>query len=189
MQSFDIDIDLADRNTLLEHIQYTDAVLLDGRRHPSGIYVTAVPQNPITGHCSLDYKKAEDLGYFKLDILNQSIYKMVKSPEHLEELLSKPMNWSRLLDKNFVEKLVHIGNYADLIRRLPEPITCIEHLAMFLATIRPGKKHLQGKTWKEVEETIWDRDSTAAYSFRKSHSLAYALLIMLHCALLEEQKL
>ena len=186
-QSFDIDIDFGDRNLLLEGLQYTDATLQDGKRHPSGIYVTAVPQNAITGRCSFDYKTAGSLGYFKLDLLNQSIYKMVKSPEHLEDLLSKPVPWARLKDAEFVKKLVHIGNYSELIRRLPEPITTIEQLAMFLAIIRPGKKHLQGKSWAEISNTVWNREEGAGYSFKKSHSLAYSHLVVLNMAILEEQ--
>jgi len=184
----DIDLDFGNRETILELIDYTAATLEDGKKHNSGIYVTEVPKNPLTGQCSFDYKTAEDLGYVKLDILNQSIYKMVISPEHLEELLSKPVHWSRLLDETFVKPLVHIGNYSSLIRRLPEPITSIEHLAMFLAILRPGKRHLQRKKWREVEKTIWDRDNSEGYLFRKAHALAYSYLVILHMAILEENQ-
>ena len=183
----DIDLDFGDRNEILSHIEYTPAILENGTRHLSGIYVTAIPQNPITGMCSFDYKKAEELGYFKLDILNQSVYKLVKSPKHLEELLSKKPNWKRLLDEDFVSKLIHIGNYGDLIKRLPEPITAIEHLAMFLSIIRPGKKHLQGLPWDIVSKTVWDRNLDEGYSFRKAHAISYSLLVGIHMNLLEEQ--
>ena len=183
----DVDLDFGNRDEILSHIEYTPAILENGVRHNSGIYVTAIPQNPITGMCSLNYKKAEELGYFKLDILNQSVYKLVKSPAHLEELLGKEPNWNRLLDEEFVSKLIHIGNYAELIKRLPEPITTIEQLAMFLAIIRPGKKHLQGLPWDIISKTVWDRHLDEGYSYRKSHSLAYSYLVILAMALLEEQ--
>jgi DNA polymerase III alpha subunit len=68
---------------------------------------------------------------------------------------------------------------------LPEPINSIPRLAMFLALIRPGKKHLIGKTWKEIAETIWDKTEDS-YSFKKSHSLAYAHLVVVHMNLLNE---
>lgn len=188
MKSFDIDLDFGSRNDILSHIDYTPAIISQNNKHNSGIYVTAVPQNPITGYASIDYKKAEELGYFKLDILNQSVYKLVKSPEHLEELLCKKVNWSKLLDKEFISGLVHIGNYGDLIKRLPEPITNIEQLAMFLAIIRPGKKHLQGLPWNIVSKTVWDQKIDEGYVFKKSHALSYALLCTLHMALIEEKQ-
>lgn len=182
----DVDLDFATRSDILSHIDYTTATLDQSTKHNSGIYVTAIPQNPITGFASLDYKKAEELGYFKLDILTQSVYKLVKSPEHLESLLLKEPNWGKLLDYHFVKDLVHIGNYGNLIKMLPEPITSIEHLAMFLAIIRPGKKHLQGLPWKIVSNTVWDKGDEG-YSFKKSHALSYSILVTLHMALLEEQ--
>jgi hypothetical protein len=182
----DIDLDFGNRNEILSHIDYTPAVLDNGSKHLSGIYVTAVPRNPITDLASIDYKMAEDLGYFKIDILNQSVYKLVKSPEHLEHLLSREVNWSRLKDENFVKQLIHIGNYYDLISKLPQPITSIEELALFLAIIRPGKKYLQGLPWDIVRKTVWDRENTDGYAFRKSHALSYSILVTLHMAILEE---
>jgi DNA polymerase III alpha subunit len=57
---------------------------------------------------------------------------------------------------------------------------------MFLALIRPAKKHLIGQAWKEVSKTIWDKN-TEGYSFKKSHAVAYAQLVVVHMNLLEEQ--
>jgi hypothetical protein len=62
---------------------------------------------------------------------------------------------------------------------MPEPINTIPRLAMFLAVIRPGKKHLIGKTWAEVAKTIWDREE-GTYTFKKSHAVAYAHLVVVH---------
>jgi hypothetical protein len=182
----DIDLDFSDRNQILQLIEHTPAILENGTKHPTGIYLTAIPQNPISGFASLDYKKAEEFGYFKIDFLNNSVYKLIKSPAHLEELLAKKVNWKRLLDKEFVSKLVHIGNYADMIKKLTEPIDSIEKLAMFINLIRPGKKHLQGLPWNIVEKTIWNKTSEEGYSFKKAHSYAYAILILLHISILEE---
>jgi hypothetical protein len=56
---------------------------------------------------------------------------------------------------------------------------------MFLAIIRPGKKHLIGKPWKEVAKTVWDK-GTDGYVFKKSHSLAYAHLVAVHMNLITE---
>ena len=64
----------------------------------------------------------------------------------------------------------------------------IPRMAMFLAALRPGKKHLLGKSWKEVAETIWDRSTTEEYTFRQSHAISYAVLVGLHMNIIEEQE-
>jgi hypothetical protein len=69
---------------------------------------------------------------------------------------------------------------------MPESLDSIPRLAMFLAVIRPAKRHLIGKIWKEVNDTVWDKDHTG-YSFKKSHAVAYAHLVVVHMNLLEEQ--
>ena len=70
---------------------------------------------------------------------------------------------------------------------MPEPIDSIPRLAMFLSVIRPGKRHLIGKPWAEVAKTIWEPQQDGSYTFKKSHSLAYAHLVVVHMNLLEEQ--
>lgn len=69
---------------------------------------------------------------------------------------------------------------------MPEPINSIPRLSMFLSVIRPGKKHLIGKSWKEVSETIWTVGDDDGYSFKKSHAVAYAHLVVIHMNLLEQ---
>jgi hypothetical protein len=54
---------------------------------------------------------------------------------------------------------------------------------MFLAVIRPGKKHLIGLPWKEVAKTVWDK-GTDGYIFKRSHSCAYSQLVVVHMNLL-----
>jgi hypothetical protein len=95
-------------------------------------------------------------------------------------------NWNLLLDRKFVGQLVHLNNHYQSIKRMPEPINSIPRLAMFLALIRPSKKHLIGESWQEVAKTIWDKDDDG-YSFKRSHSCAYAHLVVVHMNLLEEQ--
>jgi DNA polymerase III alpha subunit len=58
---------------------------------------------------------------------------------------------------------------------------------MFLAAIRPAKRHLIGRTWKDVNDTVWDKDQTG-YSFKRSHAVAYAQLVVVHMNLLKGQK-
>lgn len=185
----DVDIDLGNRDDILSLIQHIPASMRKVtpiRKHPTGVYVTDIPYDPVNDMASIDYAEAESRGYFKLDILNVHIYNQVKSEEHLKTLMREP-DWSRLKDRQFVEKLIHLGNQYDMLQRMPEPVDSIPRLAMFLAVIRPAKRHLIGKTWKEVNNTVWDKDEST-YSFKKSHSIAYSVLVVVHMNLLCEQE-
>lgn len=184
----DIDIDLGDRDKLLaviEHIPASMRNVTPNRKHPTGVYITEIPYDPVNDMSSLHYADAEERGYFKLDLLNVHIYNQVRDEEHLIQLMYEP-DWSMLNDRSKVEQLIHLGNSYDLMRRMPEPIDSIPRLAMFLAAIRPAKRHLLGKTWKEINETVWDKDQTG-YSFKRSHAVAYAQLVVVHMNLLKEQ--
>jgi hypothetical protein len=183
----DIDIDLGDRDVLLDKIHHIPASMrkVDPmRKHNTGIYVTQIPYDPINDMSSLDYAEAETRGYIKLDLLNVHVYNQVRDEKHLVELMKEP-NWDKLKDKQFVEQLIHLGNHYNTLCKMPEPVNSIPRLAMFLAVIRPGKKHLIGLPWSEVNKTIWEKDE-GTYSFKKSHSLAYAHLVVVHMNLLVE---
>jgi DNA polymerase III alpha subunit len=65
-------------------------------------------------------------------------------------------------------------------------VDTIPRLAMFLAVIRPAKRHLIGRTWSEVSKTIWDKVD-GEYAFKKSHAVAYANLVVVNLNLLCEQ--
>ena len=181
----DIDIDFGSRDELLKLIQHTPAAMRNVkpmRKHNTGVYVTDIPYDPVNDMASIDYTDAEKRGYFKLDLLNVHVYEQVKNEQHLIELMKDP-DWSKLNDKEFVEKLIHLANHYNTIKKMPEPIDCITRLAMFLAVIRPAKKHLIGLPWREVGKTIWDKGNDG-YTFKKSHSLAYAHLVVVHMNLL-----
>jgi hypothetical protein len=185
----DIDIDLGDRDKLLAVIKHIPASMRNVdpvRKHPTGVYITDIPYDPVHDMSALHYVDAETRGYFKLDLLNVHVYNQVQSEEHLVELMSDP-DWSMLKVRSTVEQLIHLGNSYDLIQRMPESIDSIPRLAMFLAAIRPAKRHLIGKTWKDINETVWDKDHTG-YSFKRSHAVAYAQLVVVHMNLLKGQK-
>ena len=180
----DIDIDLGDRDKLLSLIDHTSASIRKDeiKKHNTGIYVTDIPYDPVNEVSALDYESAEDRGYLKLDILNVHVYNMVRDEKHLIELMNEP-DWSKLNDASFVEQLIHLGNHHNSLRKMPEPVNTIPRLAMFLAVIRPAKRHLIGKSWSEVAKTIWDKEE-GTYSFKKSHAVAYAHLVVVHMNLL-----
>lgn len=184
----DIDIDFGDREKILSLIKHVPASMRNVnpmRKHPTGVYITDIPYDPVNDMASIDYAEAEKRGYFKLDLLNVHVYNQVKNEEHLIELMREP-DWSLLNNKEFVEKLIHLGNQYDTLRKMPEPVNSIPRLAMFLAVIRPAKRHLIGKTYKEINDTVWEKDHTG-YSFKKSHAIAYAQLVVVHMNLLREQ--
>lgn len=184
--SADIDIDMPDRDRLLALIRHVPARLeVNGRprHHNSGIYVTDIPQDPVHGCAALDYETAESRGYFKIDLLNMSVYSLVQSPEHYEQVLAQTPNWSRLwTDSDWSSQLVHVGNYTDLLQQMrPDSIP---RMAAFISIIRPGKAHLQRRPWPEVFASVWDGDASRGFVFKKSHAISYARLVALHMNLL-----
>jgi hypothetical protein len=182
----DVDIDLACRDQLLGLIRHVPAhQLKDGnvQKHNSGVYVQSIPCDARTGLCALDYNTAEKRGYFKLDLLNMSVYQLVRDPTHYQTMLDREPPWSRLWeDPAWAQQLVHVGNYVDLLGVMrPDSIP---RMAAFISVIRPGKAHLQGRDWKEVFESVWDGDDSRGYVFKKSHALSYSALVALHMNLI-----
>lgn len=186
--NFDVDIDVGNRDLILEKIKHIPASMRNItpiRKHASGVYPCNIPYDPVNAMSAISYETAQERGYFKLDILNVHVYEKVKSEEHLISLMCEP-DWSMLNERKIVEQLIHLNGQYDTIRKMPEPIDSIPRLAMFLAVIRPAKRHLIGKTWQEVNKTVWDRD-VDGYSFRKSHAIGYGHLVAVHLNLLAEE--
>ena len=184
--SADVDIDFADRQHIMDLIQCTPARQnAEGRKHNSGVYVTPIPVDASNGCASINYETAETRGYFKLDLLNQSVYTLIRDQQHYDEMLAQETDWTLLQDRSFCERVVHIGNYHDLIVNM-KPDT-IQRMAAFISIIRPGKAHLQRKPWADVFATVWDGDDSAGFVFKKSHAVSYAKLVALHINLLCEQ--
>jgi len=184
--SADIDIDMPNRDALLKLIRHVPARLeVNGkiRKHNSGIYVTEIPTDPVHDCAALDYESAEKRGYFKIDLLNMSVYNLIQSPEHYEQMLNTTPPWSRLwTDGPWASQLVHVGNYTDLLK-IMKPDS-IPRMAAFISIIRPGKAHLQTRPWTEVFASVWDGDESRGYTFKKSHAVSYAALVALHMNLL-----
>ena len=186
--SADVDIDFADRQTIIDLIQCTSARQNEqGRRHNSGVYVTPVPYDAQNNCANITYEEAQSRGYFKLDFLNMSVYTLVQDQQHYDNLLAKDPQWDLMwTNSEIVQKLVHVGNYAQLLKEMrPDSIP---RMAAFISIIRPGKAHLKNKSWDEVFASVWDGDSTDGFVFKKSHAISYATLVALHLNLLCEQE-
>jgi DNA polymerase III alpha subunit len=184
----DIDIDFADRDRALSVIKHIPASISTEngtfKKHNTGVYCTSIPYNPITNLANIDYKTAEDRGYFKIDFLNVSIYKDVKDEAHLIQLMETEPLWDLLLQDEFTNLLFHVNGHGSLLRQMMP--TSIEQLAMCLALIRPAKRHLIGKSWTEIGETIWEKPETGDYYFKKAHAVAYAAAIVVQMNLICE---
>jgi hypothetical protein len=186
--SADIDLDLANREQVLQLITATPARQLHQgqvRRHNSGVYVTDIPRDPVNQCAAIDYETAEQRGYFKIDLLNMSVYQLIKSPEHYQQMLDQTPDWSRLwTDPAWAQQLVHVGNYTELLATMKPD--SIPRMAAFISIIRPGKAHLQNRSWAEVFESVWDGDDSRGFVFKKAHAVGYAALVALHINLLSQ---
>ena len=177
--NFDVDIDMRDRDEFLSTIPHiVGSIEKDGvyTKHNTGVYFQNIPVFPLENFSAIDHKAAEEAGYFKVDFLNNSVYDNIESMDHLDQLLNTEPMWELLEHKEVVEQLYHISNYADLVKQYKP--TSIMQLAYLLAIIRPAKKHLQGKDWQEISETVWDKPSDGSYYFKKAHAVAFATAIV-----------
>jgi len=186
--SADIDLDLADRDQLLKLINTTPARQTHQgqvRRHNSGVYSTDIPYDPVNACAAIDYESAEQLGYFKIDLLNMTVYKLIQDQAHYDQMLALEPPWSRLwTDSDWSSQLVHVGNYTELLKTMrPDSIP---RMAAFISIIRPGKAHLQGRPWDQVFASVWDGDASQGFVFKQSHAVSYAALVALHMNLLNQ---
>lgn len=185
----DIDIDVRDSKEVISQlpcIRSTELISEDGLLvHKSGIHFDNIPYDPCTGYASIPYKKAEELGYQKVDILSQSAYKYVRDREHLIELMNIEPDWGLLVtEPDIVNELSQIKKHGMLLH-LWKPSN-VHELAMFIAMIRPGKRKCQSmNTWDEVKKDIWNYDTIDLDAngnklryFKKPHAYAYSKMIM-----------
>jgi DNA polymerase III alpha subunit len=184
----DIDIDFPDRSQVLDLFAHATASRLENDhlvKHNTGIYLHECPIDLDSGLCKVPYDIAEDQGFFKIDFLNASLYKGIKSDEHLVRLMNQEPLWDLLEDDGFNSLLFHINGHGDILRKMkPRNVT---QLAAILAMIRPAKKYLIGKSWEEVMKEVWIKPSGEEYYFKKSHATAYAVAIVVQMNLICEQ--
>lgn len=176
---FDVDIDMADRGKAVDIFKCVPASIeKDGEftKHNTGVYFQNIPVFPLEGFSAIDHKQAEQEGWFKVDFLNNNIYKNVRDETHLNQLLNTEPLWDLLEHEEVVSQLYHINNYAHVLKAYKP--SSIEQLAMILAIIRPAKKHLMGKPFEEIEQTVWDKPEDGEYYFKKAHAIAFATAIV-----------
>ena len=187
----DVDIDFANRNIVLDIIKHIPATIIEKdsiKKHNTGVYCHNIPVNPLTNTASFDYKSAEARGYFKIDFLNVSAYQSVKDSDHIDRLLAVEPIWELFGEKDICDQLNHINGYHNLLARLKP--RSIDELAMVLALIRPGKKHLMAKCessgFDSIKLDIWTKPADDSYCFKHGHGIAYSHLIVMQLNLLIE---
>ena len=181
----DVDIDFFDRDNTLKLFKHTPATIIKDdkiEKHKTGVYFHAIPNHPVTGQATLDYKEAEDRGYFKIDCLNVNIYKNVKSEQELVELMIQEPDWDMLNNKAIVDQLFHLNGHYEIVSRLKPK--SIEQLAAVLAIIRPAKRYLLKQNWDEIKTNVWKKPADGSYFFKKSHAVAYAQAVVVQMNLM-----
>lgn len=184
----DIDIDFLDRSKALDVFEHRVA-MRDQKgekiKHNTGVYFQEIPYNPFNNLATIDYETAEERGYFKIDFLNVSLYEGVRDEDHLIKLLDTEPLWDLLEHREIVEKLFHISDHYNIVRRLKP--TSIEQLAAVLAIIRPAKRYLEHYDWDGIMREVWIKPSSDVYYFKRSHAIAYASAIVVQMNLICEQ--
>jgi hypothetical protein len=184
----DIDIDFANRDLALNILDHIKASRKENNQlvgHNTGVYFHNIPHNPITNLSTIDYKEAEQRGYFKIDFLNVSIYKDILSDEHLRQLMDAEPLWDLLLQDDFNSLLFHVNGHGSILREMAPQ--SIEQLAAVLAMIRPAKRYLIGKDWNTVMSEVWLKPENDEYYFKKAHAIAYAMAVVVQMNLICEK--
>lgn len=183
----DIDIDFSDRLKALELFDHTVASRVDNgqiKQHNTGIYVTSIPKDERNNLSTIEYKTAEDRGYFKIDFLNVGVYEGVRNEEHLKQLMETEPLWDLLTQDAVVELLFHLNGHGDVLRKTCP--TSVEQLSAVLAMIRPAKRYLIGKDWTTIMKEVWTKPENDEYYFKKAHAVAYAMAIVVQLNLICE---
>lgn len=157
------------------------------RAHTAGFYFQTIPKDPITNLAAIPFKEAEKLGYFKMDFLHLSLLDDFESKEEIRALLAMEPDWSILEEQENVEKLFQLGRQFDVVHTI-KPKN-IEELCDCIAIFRPGKKHLlqhYNANKEFIREELYKAPEVGdKYYFKRSHSLAYAMNVVLQMHLIK----
>jgi DNA polymerase III alpha subunit len=184
---FDIDIDFKTDFDPLTIFNWTKASIYKDEKltpHPCGIYPQHISKDPITKLSAIPYDVADNLGFFKIDMLHLSAYNHFQSRQEMLDLLEKEPDWNLLLMKSNVEKLFQLSKHFDII--LKTRPKSIDDIADLMALIRPGKiglldLYLAQKEF--VKKVLYSQ--TDKFSFKKSHAYSYAQIVILQLHLIE----
>lgn len=155
-------------------------------KHPCGYYFQTIPVDKITNLAAIPYDQAARLGYFKFDFLHLSLLDFFANKQEIRALLKIEPDWNLLLDKNNVAKLFQLHKHYDILIKVKP--TSVQELADCIALIRPGKKHLFDRyinNKQQIRPMLYRQTGDDKSSFKKSHSIAYSLNIVLQLHLIK----
>jgi DNA polymerase III alpha subunit len=188
----DIDIDLPPKFDVVKIFPTAvPASIIEGgelKRHRVSYYLQNVPLDKVTGVAAVPHDETEQFGCHKIDFLTIKLLKEFKSKEEMYQLQEKEPNWNLFLKKDVVVKLFQLGDHFTILSKV-KPRSILE-VADVLALIRPNKKALLYKYLKDPNGTrdeLFTRGD--AKDFRKSHAVAYAILIVLQLHLIEQGRI
>lgn len=181
----DIDIDISPSSVLntlplIKASQVENGTL---KPHLVGIYLQNIAQDPDTGIAAIPYKSAEDLGYYKIDILHLNLLENLESRKEVEVLSQMEPDWTLLQKTDVVQTLFHLKKHSELVTKIKPK--SVEDLADILALIRPNKRVLIDQYLKnksEVRKVLYNKIDDS--DLRKSHAVAYALNIVIQLNLI-----
>lgn len=187
MFAADVDLDLPTSFNPKEHFPWLRASIVKNGElspHPCGVYPQNIPMDYLSGLSAIPYAEAEELGYIKIDFLHLSVYDHFKSRQEIEDLLEIEPDWGLLTIPSEQKKLFQLSNHGEILSAI-KPKN-IEELADVLALIRPGKKQFVKlyNSQKESTRRILYAKDESGYSFKKSHAIAYAMVIVLQLHLI-----
>lgn len=188
MKMSDIDIDLPQDFNPGNYFPWTRASMVNNNNelvpHLCGVHPQKIPVDPLTGLSAIPYKDAENEGFFKIDFLHLSIYNEFQSREQIEEILQADPDWGLLLDASIQRQLFQLAKHGDVLDAVKPK--SIAQIADVLALIRPGRREMLDDYLANPQETrkrLYSRGADG-YIFKKSHAIAYAMVIVLQLHLL-----
>lgn len=188
----DIDIDISPNTKIGEIFNWTRASLVKNETlqpHPCGYYPQNIAVDAYTNLAAIPYAEAENAGYFKLDFLHLHFYQNFSSRHEIDRLLQLPPDWGLLQLPSVQEKLFQLAKHGDLLVEVAP--RDVDELADVMALIRPGKKVLLGLYKKDKINTrklLYAPDENG-FAFKRAHSYAYAMVVVLQLHLFEMGKL
>lgn len=187
----DVDIDVFNRDAILQGIECVfgriDRPNNKVEKHPTGVYFQNIPRDPTTNMSTVDYRIANDYGYFKIDFLNVNMYEGIRDEGHLLELMNREPPWDFFEFAEITDQLFQLNGHSQLLQKYKPQ--SVEDLAMILAIIRPSKAYLQQCSWAEIKKEVWIKKpgEKEGYAFKRSHAISYGLAIIVNLNLLIEK--
>ena len=152
----DIDIDLKNRDDVLNKLKHIPASIIGNiaKKHNTGVYFHDMPHDPSTNLSTINYKEAEDLGYFKIDLLNVNIYEHVKNEAHLNKLLENIVLQTDLLDL----KADHDCDAKGVIleSRVDKGKGHVSTVIITNGSLKKGDFFVSGNTWGKIRAMLND---------------------------------